>query len=248
MRDRLRRLFSSRRTPVGETAPPVASPEGPELLGHLFADPGLLDLALTHKSMIAEGAGDSSNERLEFLGDAVLGLVVADELHQTFDLAEGEMAKVRAGVVNEATLAAVARSVGLGAHVRLGRGEEASGGRRKASILADALEAVIGAIYLDGGLEAARTAVLGLWRPIISERSETPGERDYKTRLQELLARDGRIPDYDVAAAGPDHARSFTAIVRVSGEVLGRGVGSSKKRAEQDAAKAALGSLGDQDA
>jgi ribonuclease-3 len=246
--DRIRRLFRRDRGPVEATPVPPAPRTGPELLGHVFTDPGLLERALSHKSLISEGGEDTSNERLEFLGDAVLGLVVAEELHQTFDLAEGEMAKVRAGVVNEATLAAVARAVGLGAHVRLGRGEEASGGRRKASILADALEAVIAAIYLDGGLEAARAAVLDLWRPIIAERSETPGERDYKTRLQEILARDGRVPSYDVAAAGPDHARSFTAIARVDGEVVGRGVGSSKKRAEQDAAKAALGSLGDQDA
>ncbi|HEX9977586.1 MAG: ribonuclease III [Actinomycetota bacterium] len=218
------------------------------VIGHRFADASLLTLALSHRSLTAEGESDESNERLEFLGDAVLGMVVATELHEASDLTEGEMAKVRAAVVNEATLAAVARSVGLGEMIRMGKGEEASGGRAKASILADALEALIGAIYLDGGLEAARRAVLARWRPLIAERSESPGERDYKTRLQEVLARAGRVPFYEVVGSGPDHARFFTATVRSEGALLGSGAGSSKKRAQQDAARAALEALGDEDA
>jgi ribonuclease-3 len=218
------------------------------VLGHRFTDPSLLTLALSHRSLTAEGDSDESNERLEFLGDAVLSLVVATELHEGSDLAEGEMAKVRAAVVNEATLAAVARSAGVGGRILMGKGEEGSGGRTKPSILADAMEALIGAIFLDGGLEAARRVVLERWRPLIAERSESPGGRDYKTRLQEVLARSGRVPEYEVVGAGPDHARSFRAIVRAEGEQLGSGAGSSKKRAQQDAARVALANLGDDDA
>lgn len=217
-------------------------------LGHRFTDPSLLALALSHRSLSAEGGSDESNERLEFLGDAVLGLIVATELHEASELNEGEMAKVRAAVVNEATLAAVARSSGLDEMIRMGKGEEASGGRSKASILADAMEAVIGAIYLDGGLHAARRVVLRRWRPLIAERSASPGGRDYKTRLQEVLVKSGVSPVYEVRGEGPDHARSFTATVWAAGEALGAGGGSSKKRAEQDAARAALEALGDEDA
>ena len=217
-------------------------------IGYTFADPSLLDLALTHRSFTAEEDVDESNERLEFLGDAVLGLIVSTELHEAWDLSEGEMAKVRAAVVNESTLAAVAREAGLDNAVRMSRGEDASGGRTKASILADAMEAVIAAVFLDGGLEAARRAVLARWRPLIAERAALPGERDYKTRLQEVLARDGRLPVYDVSGSGPDHSRVFDAVVRVDGEVLGRGSGSSKKRAQQAAARAALEARGVADA
>lgn len=226
----------------------MVDPAADKVLGHRFTDPSLLSLALSHRSLTAEGEGDESNERLEFLGDAVLSLVVAAELHETSDLSEGEMAKVRAAVVNEATLAGVARSVGLDRLIKMGKGEEASGGRDKPSILADALEALIGAVYLDGGLEAARRGVLERWRPLIAERSASPGGRDYKTRLQEVLARSGQVPEYDVAGAGPDHAKSFTARVRVGGKTLGDGAGSSKKRAQQDAARAALAALRDHDA
>jgi ribonuclease-3 len=217
-------------------------------LGYDFADPSLLELALTHRSFTAEEDAEESNERLEFLGDAVLGLVVSTELHEAWDLREGEMAKVRAAVVNEATLAAVARSIGVDEAVQISRGEDASGGRHKPSILADAMEALIGAVYLDGGLEAARRVVLGRWRPIIADRAASPGERDYKTRLQEVLAREGLLPVYEVAGSGPDHSRMFEAAVRVGGEILGHGVGSSKKRAQQAAARAALEARGVADA
>lgn len=213
-------------------------------LSHSFRDPGLLRLALTHAST----GKPENNERLEFLGDAVLGLVVSTELHEAWDLREGEMAKVRAAVVNEATLAAVARTLGIGDAVLMSRGEEASGGRGKPSILADAMEALIGAVYLDGGLEAARRVVLGRWRPVIAERAARPGERDYKTRLQEVLAREGALPVYDVTGSGPDHSRVFEAAVRVGDEILGRGGGSSKKRAQQAAARDALEARGVADA
>lgn len=217
-------------------------------LEYRFGDPSLLELALTHRSYTAEEDAEESNERLEFLGDAVLGLIVSTELHEVWDLREGEMAKVRAAVVNESTLAAVAHSLGIDAAVQISRGEDASGGRTKPSILADAMEALIGAVYLDGGLEAARRIVLRHWRPIVAERAASPGERDYKTRLQEVLAREGVLPVYDVIGSGPDHARVFEAAVRVGDAVLGRGSGSSKKRAQQAAARDALEARGVADA
>jgi ribonuclease-3 len=212
-------------------------------LGHRFADLGLLRRALTHRSHEPEVAGGPSNERLEFLGDAVLGMVIAEELYVGWSLSEGEMAKVRAAVVNETSLAGVARRIGIGSGLRLGRGEESTGGREKASILADAMEAVIGAVYLDGGLDAARRVILADWRPLISERAADPGRRDYKTRLQEALARHGLTPIYSVEGSGPDHRRSFTAEVEVQGRRLGRGTGTSKKRAQQQAARRALEEL-----
>lgn len=217
-------------------------------LGHFFDDSSLLTLALTHRSLEAEAEGEVSNERLEFLGDAVLGLVVASELHETWDLPEGSMAKVRAAVVDEAALAGVAHSIGLGEHLRLGRGEEASGGRHKASILADTMEAVIGAVYLDAGFEAAGAVVLRHWKPLLAARVSEPGRRDYKTRLQEVLAQRGLVPAYEVSGTGPDHAREFSAVVEAGGEPLGAGLGRSKKRAEQAAARAALESLERHDA
>ena len=219
-----------------------------DALGHDFNDITLLELALTHPSAAAESDGVESNQRLEFLGDAVLGLVVSTELHEAWDMAEGEMSKVRAAVVNEPTLAAVARAIGIGAALRLGKGEEDHGGRGKSPILADALEATIGAVFLDAGLEAARRVVLTRWRPIIAERAASPGERDYKTRLQEVLAREAAVPHYEVAGTGPDHERVFRALVRVGEDVLGEGTGTSKKRAQQAAARAALEARGVADA
>jgi ribonuclease-3 len=217
-------------------------------LDYSFADENLLVEALTHRSLSAEAPDESSNERLEFLGDAVLGLVVATELYDAWDLAEGEMSKVRAAVVDESSLAAVAGLVGVGAALRLGKGEDASGGREKAPILADALEALIGAVYLDGGFAEARRVVMAHWAELIAERAEAPGGRDYKTRLQEILAKDGSVPEYRVVGSGPDHARRYAATVLVSGATRGRGVGTSKKRAEQAAARRALRYFGDPDA
>ncbi|MGH9164140.1 MAG: ribonuclease III [Acidimicrobiales bacterium] len=209
-------------------------------LGRPFNDPSLLHRALAHRSWCAEVAGQDSNERLEFLGDAVLGLVVTDHLYRTYELPEGELAKVRASVVNSAALAEVAAGLGLGEAVLLGRGEEHSGGREKPSILADAMEAVIGAVYLDGGRAAATELVLGLLGDRVAEAAAGPGGQDFKTRLQELAARSfDQLPRYQVAGEGPDHARHFFATVSVQGVERGHGQGRSKKQAEQAAARAA---------
>lgn len=213
-------------------------------IGHSFSDPALLRLALTHRSVSSDDPARNDNERLEFLGDAVLQLVITDLLYESYpQLAEGQMAKVRAAVVSRDTLAEVARSLDLGEYVELAPSEEATGGREKDSILADTAEAVIGAIYLDGGLEPARRVVLDLWTDRVAERSREPGVKDYKTRLQELVARDGARPAYDVEGTGPDHDRRFTARVTVDGKEYGIGEGRSKKEAEQDAAARALESL-----
>ena len=181
---------------------------------------------------------------MEFLGDAVLQLAVTGYLYDTFpDLPEGNLAKVRAGVVSRPMLADVARSIRLSDHIKLTMAEERTGGREKDSIMADALEAVIGAVYLDAGLETAKQLVLRLWGDRIDERAQRPGLRDYKTRLQEVLAKDGRRPEYLTEGSGPDHERTFVARVEVDGTVLGEGMGRSKKEAEQGAAERALGRL-----
>jgi len=212
-----------------------------ERLGRSFEDPEFLGRALAHRSWCAETPDSESNERLEFLGDAVLGLVVTDHVYRTYpDLPEGEMAKVRATVVSAAALAEVASELRLGEALSLGKGEAASGGREKPSILADALEAVIGAVYLDGGWSAARRLVLDLLGERITEATAGPGGQDYKTRLQELAARHyEELPDYLVIADGPDHARRFYATVAVAGRQFGTGQGRSKKQAEQSVARAA---------
>lgn len=210
-------------------------------IGHEFTDRSILELALTHPSFDPEQPSPvGSNGRLEFLGDAVLGVVVSAELYEAWDLTEGEMTKARASVVNETTLAEIGASVGIGEALRLGRGEDAAGGRQKLPILADAMEAVIAAVYVDAGYESARQVVLGLWRPILAERATAPGERDHRTVLQETLARMGLDPVYEVVGSGPDHSRWFEAAVSVEGEVVGRGSGTSKKRAQHAAARDAL--------
>ena len=215
-----------------------------ETLGHSFASPALLRLALTHRSVSSEDPARKDNERLEFLGDAVLQLVVTDLLYDAYPhLAEGQMAKVRAAVVSRGTLAEIALELGLGGHIELAPSEEATGGREKESILADATEAVIGAVYLDGGLAPARDVVLSLWSDRIAERAKSPGVKDFTTRLQELAARDGRRPEYRVEGTGPDHDRRFTAVVSVDGVEYGEGEGRSKKQAEQEAARVAMESL-----
>jgi ribonuclease III len=212
-----------------------------ERLGCPFRDYELLELALTHRSWCAEHAGRESNERLEFLGDAVLGLVVTAHVYREFpDMPEGELAKVRAMVVSAATMAELGSEVGLGEVVLLGKGEDGSGGRSKPSILADSMEAVIGAAYLDLGWEAAERLVLGLLADRIDAAAEGPGGHDFKTQLQELAARrfDG-LPRYELRDEGPDHAKRFYAVVRLDGEPLGQGEGRSKKQAEQEAARSA---------
>jgi ribonuclease-3 len=225
-----------------------------ERLGYRFADPELLAKALVHRSWCAESPGSESNERLEFLGDAVLGLVITDHLFRTYpELLEGQLAQVRAAVVNADALATAAERLRLGevlflvstAHLQgddlfLGRGEDASGGREKPSILSDAMEAVIGAVYVDGGWAPAAELVMGLLGEVLAEAAAGPGGHDYKTRLQELAAhRFDDLPRYEVVGTGPDHAKQFSATVFVQGESCGSGQGRSKKQAEQGAARAA---------
>jgi ribonuclease-3 len=210
-------------------------------LGYVFANSELLSLSLTHRSVSADDPTRHDNERLEFLGDAVLQLVVTDRLYRDYPrLAEGQMAKIRAALVSRPTLADVARTIDLGRHIELAQAEERSGGRDKDSILADALEAVIGAVYLDGGVEKVSDLIERLWGDRVGDRAKSPGVKDYKTRLQEVLAKDGRRPEYGNVGTGPDHERMFTAWVAVAGTEIGRGGGRSKKEAEQEAAHEAL--------
>jgi ribonuclease-3 len=213
-----------------------------QALGYSFADRALLRRALTHRSHDPEG----SNERLEFLGDAVLEFVMTSHLYATSGLNEGEMTKVRVSVVNQDALVEVARRAGVGEAVLLGGGEEEAGGREKASILADTLEALLGAVYLDGGLAAARRVILAHWGSLLADRVGVPGEGDYKTRLQEVLARRGQVPAYVAEGEGPDHAPVFFATVTAAGRVLGVGTGTSKKGSEQAAARRALDLLDDE--
>lgn len=209
-------------------------------LGHRFADRRLARRAFLHRSFMTETNQAHSYERLEFLGDAVLQLAVTHRLFEAHpDLSEGEMAKVRAAVVNEKTLARVARDLHVPEALLLGRGEELTGGRQKDSILSDVVESLFGALYLETGFERACRLLLDVWGPLIEARAEAPGGRDYKTRLQEHLAREGRRPVYEVAGDGPEHAKHFTATVVVDGQELGSGSGTSKKRAEQEAARSA---------
>jgi len=200
---------------------------------------------MAHRSWCAETAGEDSNERLEFLGDAVLQLVVTDHIFRTYDrLPEGELAKVRASVVSSAALAEVAAALDVGDALLLGKGEDQSGGREKPSILADAMEAVIGAVYLDAGWKATEELVMRLLGEHIGAAAAGPGGHDYKTRLQELAAREfDQLPRYEVLDDGPDHAKRFYATAYVAGEVRGRGEGRSKKQAEQGAARMAWQAL-----
>jgi ribonuclease-3 len=211
----------------------------------------LLGLALTHRSFAYENGGLPTNERLEFLGDSVLGLVVTDELYRSQpDLPEGQLAKLRASVVNMTSLARVARRLGeggIGPQLLLGRGEETTGGREKDSILADAVEALIGAIHLGCGLETASQIVHRLFDPLLAESATRGAGLDWKTSLQELGASRGLgAPTYEVVDDGPDHAKTFTAAVVLAGTVHGRGTGRTKKAAEQEAAEAAWRSLSEE--
>jgi ribonuclease III len=210
-------------------------------LGAPFTDPAHLDAALVHRSYCAEHPDACSNERLEFLGDAVLGLSVTVHVFHAYpELSEGELSKRRASVVNAEVLADVAAEIGLGDVLVLGKGEAASGGREKPSILADAMEAVIAAVYLDRGWDAADELVLRLLGDRIRAGADDPEGRDYKTRLQEVAAQQfDQLPRYQVRAEGPDHSKHFFATVTLRGQVFGEGEGRSKKHAEQAAARAA---------
>lgn len=214
-------------------------------LGHSFGQPELLARAMAHRSWCAEHGGQPSNERLEFLGDAVLGWVVADLVFRRHgELAEGKLTDLRKSVVSERALAEVATELHLGEHLLLGRGEDAGGGRSKDSILADALEAVIGAVYLDGGAAAAFELVERLLRDRLAQAVERLDRLDHKTMLQELAARHhDAAPVYVLHEEGPDHAKRFFASVYVLGRLLGEGEGRSKKLAEQAAAEVACSRL-----
>jgi ribonuclease-3 len=229
--------------------PGAGRPDPAELLRVLDAGlrPDLLERALTHRSYAYENGGLPTNERLEFLGDSVLGLVVTDALFRGFpNLAEGQLAKLRAAVVNMRALADVARGLRLGDYVRLGRGEDGTGGRDKSSILADTLEAVIGAVYFDRGLDEASALVHRLFDPVIARSARLGAGLDWKTSLQELTASGVLgVPEYHVEESGPDHQKSFRALVRVGGHVYGTGTGRSKKEAEQQAAEAAWTAIND---
>lgn len=197
-------------------------------------------MALTHRSWCAEQPGYVDNERLEFLGDAVLGLVVTDRIFERYpNMSEGELAKLRSSVVSATSLAVVGAGLDVGSVMRLGKGEEASGGRTKPSILADAVEALIAAVYLDAGADASRRVVLGLLGAQIELNAQSgPGRSDYKTQLQELTVRRfDQPPRYEVRDEGPDHERWFYATVRIGGVVWGQGEGRTKKQAEQAAAR-----------
>jgi ribonuclease-3 len=226
---------------VAATPVPPADPE--ELLTVLgvLVSARTLKQALTHRSYAYEHGNLPTNERLEFLGDSVLGLVVTDRLYRGHpDLSEGQLAKRRASVVQMGALAGVARQLNLGAYIRLGRGEEGTGGRDKSSILADTLEAVIGAVYVDQGLPAATELVHRLFDPLIARSAALGAGLDWKTSLQELTAaRSLGVPEYLVDEAGPDHQKQFSAVVKVGGRSMGAGSGRSKKAAEQEAAEAA---------
>ncbi|GAA1758067.1 ribonuclease III [Luedemannella helvata] len=204
----------------------------------------LLQRALTHRSYAYENGGLPTNERLEFLGDSVLGLVVTTALYQDNpDLAEGRLAKLRASVVNSRALADVARGLsayGLGPYLLLGKGEEATGGRDKESILADTLEALLGAVYLEHGLPVASVVIHRLFGPVMAQAGRLGAGLDWKTSLQELTAARGLgVPDYHVEETGPDHAKTFTAWAVVAGARHGGAQGRTKKEAEQRAAEAA---------
>lgn len=208
-------------------------------------DADLLERALTHRSYAYEHGGLPTNERLEFLGDSVLGLVVTDSLYRTFpDLPEGQLAKLRAAVVNARTLAAIGRDLGIGPALRLGRGEETTGGRDKSSILSDTVEALIGAVYIEHGIDVASTIVHRLVDVHVEASASLGAGLDWKTSLQELTAVLGLgVPEYLVTEDGPDHAKTFEARVRLSDGVRGYGQGRSKKAAEQAAAATAYEEL-----
>ena len=225
-----------------------SSPDGLSLLGVPEARGPLYDLALTHRSFAFEQSEPRGhNERLEFLGDAILGAVVTALIYERFpQMSEGDMARLRASVVNTEALAEEARELGLGEHMRLGKGEEATGGRAKSSLLANAFEALVGAVYVDRGMAAIERSL----RPIFDRKvtdSVAAGPYDSKTSLQEVVVRrTGALPTYRIASSGPDHDKSFVAHVYIEDETFGSGRGKSKKEAEQNAAREALDRLADE--
>jgi ribonuclease-3 len=229
---------------MGDDVETLASLE--DRLGYTFSDPSLLVESLTHTSFSAEHASPSY-ERLEFLGDAVLGLVVASMVFERFpDAPEGEMTKLRAVVVDRQSLASVGRALAVTRHIRLGRGEERSGGRDRDSIVSDVVEAILGAVYTDGGWHPADRLVRHEWGPVIDQRVSSPGTTDPRSRLQELLAKSRLTVSFLYERSGPDHAVIFVATAMVDGEAIGAGTGVSKKSAAIDAARNALEEVGEQ--
>jgi len=221
-------------------------PDIQQRIGHRFKDRELLERALTHKSYANENKVSYHNERLEFLGDAVLNLIVSEYLMKACaDSTEGDLSRLRASIVSEPALAMVAREIGLGGHLLLGRGEEQTGGRNKDSLLADSLEALIASIYLDAGNEAAETFITRFFDAVMRKACMTGGTLDYKTAIQELCQeRLRQLPEYRVVSEiGPDHQKQFEVALLIKGEVHGRGTGRNKKEAEQKAAKEALEKL-----
>ena len=222
-----------------------------QAIGYRFRDRGLLEHAMTHTSRANEdvSGGVHDNESMEFLGDAVVGFVIADVLFREFpDFDEGEKSKTKAALVSTTTLARQAERLNLGEHLLLGRGEEKTGGRRKQALLADGYEALIAAIYLDGGIEHVRAFIVREFAPLLAEVQQhgIAGSQDYKSALQELLqGRDQPLPEYRlVGTMGPDHRKLFQVEVVVRGEAIAAATGPSKKEAEQEAARAALEKLG----
>jgi ribonuclease-3 len=214
-----------------------------ELIGHRFNDAGLLERALTHKSFANENRIASHNERLEFLGDAVLSLIISEYLMKACpDSPEGDLSRLRAAVVSEPALASAARGIGLGGYLLLGKGEELTGGRNKDSLLADCLEALIAALYQDGGKDAAEAFVMRFFEEVVKKTCAARGTLDYKTALQESCQeRIKQLPEYRIVSeTGPDHQKLFTVELSLKGKVYGRGVGRTKKEGEQKAAKEAL--------
>ncbi len=212
-------------------------------------DPQLFELARTHRSYSYENGGLPHNERLEFLGDAVLGVVVTEHLYRRFPAhQEGRLAKLRAAVVNAHSLASVARGLDLGSQLLLGKGEQSSGGRDKSSILADAFEALLGAVLLSGGHDAAERVIHHLFDPLIEQADQLGAGLDWKTSLQELCAaQEVGVPVYDVTESGPDHDKRFVAVAVVGERRFPSGAGRSKKQAEQGAAQSAFESLSTQE-
>jgi ribonuclease-3 len=217
------------------------------LVGHRFKNQDLLVQSLTHRSYEADGTRKTANERLEFLGDAVLDLVVTEALYRRRpEWSEGDLTQARSSIVNRDTLAERAKANGLGKHLFMGPSEERSGGRKRDSILADAFEAVIGAIYLDGGLPAAARFIHAQLESHVNRALADKPVQNYKSRLLEYVqARSGRSPKYElVHEQGPDHRKTFTIAVRVDGKIAGEGKGPNKKKAEQEAARQAIQNLG----
>ena len=242
-----RRFGKRRKKKVPSHRAPDLSPLE-EALGYRFRNRELLKLALTHRSYLSVSGGShiATNERLEFLGDSVIGLLVTEYLFTKFpQKSEGDLTQHKGIMVSRTTLSRIAGEISLGEFLFLGAGEDRSGGRHRESILADAMEAVIGAIYLDGGFEAARKVLQKVLMPRMSAILKQEIDRNYKSQLLELSQAKGYgLPEYEIRSEkGPEHAKTFEVAVRIRGKVLGVGVGTSKKRAEQEAARRALRSL-----